>query len=147
MNKNNIRSFAGLFPHVDIPYVNRVRRFLTLTIPEVSSDSPESMLLGTIFAPDSENGFPSSDISVYLSDKTNVNVRDYIQKYLFNELPDSPSMVKDSDSALDSVVSTRVQSMADWREVQKDLVKIADLSKEEYKTFLAEKRVNESKSV
>lgn len=147
MNKRNIESFIGLYPHLSeekIRALNKDRKILE--IPSVfDDDNPEKQILGLIFAPDPLTGMPMSDISLYLSEKTNPQVRDYVQRFLMSELPKVSTMTKDEDAALDSVISNRVQSMADWREVQKDLIKVADLSKEEYATFLANKKLQESK--
>lgn len=147
MDKRNIKSFLGLYPHLSeekIRNLNKDRKIIE--IPSVfDDDNPEKQILGLIFAPSPLTGMPMSDISVYLSEKTNPQVRDYVQRFLMSELPKVSTMTKDEDAALDSVISNRVQSMADWREVQKDLVKVAELSKEEYATFLANKKLQESK--
>ncbi len=143
MKKSIISSFIGLFPFLSMERIEKVNTTrANVVIPEVlDDDNPEKQILGLIFAPDPLTGMPSSDISIYLSDKTNPQVRDYIQRFLMSELPKASTMVKDNDIVLDGVISSRVQSAADWREVQKDLVNVANLSKEEYKTFLAQKKV------
>ena len=147
MNKANIKSFAGLFPHLSVEQIERVNAPIVREYKQVDNNDPTSQILGVIFAPDPETGMPRSDIAIYMSEKTNPQVRDYINKFLMNQLPDSPTMVHDDDTALDGVIDRRVQSFADWRAVQRDLVDIANMSKEQYKTFLAERRAKQSVTI
>lgn len=51
--------------------------------------SPKDDILDLIFSQDPRTGFPTGALEAYMSDSTNIEVREYLDKVLFKELPDN----------------------------------------------------------
>lgn len=68
------------------------------------SRSSEDDILDLIYAVDPLTNLPSGSIEQYLSDKTNLQVRDFIEKVIFKEIPreDYPDGMRDEILKLDS---------------------------------------------
>lgn len=80
-------------------------------------------VVNMIFVPDHKTGLPSSDISMYLSSKTPVQVREFIKQNIFGDPKDVPSswsdeidddliceLVRQSDETVDDY-SVRVSNL------------------------------------
>lgn len=99
---NAIFNYARRFdsPGKDIPLKDFVRKCETI--------DPSQALLDMIFAPDPVSGLPSGDLSVFLGDKANPEVKMFIQNQLMHENAESKSSVNIPDD-----VRNKFRSLSD----------------------------------
>lgn len=87
-------------PIADLEILRDVRKPVSLPVEVEASSVPD--IIQEIFAPDPLTGNPSSDF--YIRASADSDVRDYIDKYLMQQVLDSPR-TSDSQTALDFVKS------------------------------------------
>lgn len=95
---NRIEMLNGRLSVGNVSFVPMKERAL----PETKSDNP---LMNLIFSPD-ENGFLDGDLSHFLSEKTNPEVKAFIESQLLRENSDSSSSLSIPDDVLNKMKST-----------------------------------------
>ena len=69
---------------------------------DLKEQSPIDSVLKQVYAPDPVSGLPTGDLSLYLSDKTNPEIKNFILHNLLNDvsaaaMPKAPLSMSDSD--------------------------------------------------
>lgn len=101
-----------------------------IEFPESDIVKKEDDILDLIFSVDPLTGYPTGDISMYMSDKTSVEVRDFISQNLMRP-------INDDGTVLDLPSNVR----EGFRELPDDL--LSDLSRDRYETVEQyEERIN-----
>ena len=81
-NYNGFSQYCGLADVKPMPVV-RVEKS------KVDRQDKDKDILDFIFACDPITGFPTGSLSHYLSDETRTEIKDYIERYLLRDIPES----------------------------------------------------------
>lgn len=137
MNKN-VEKLAASFPAFRLIGAPGV---VDITEVEVKHDS-DNQLLDVIYAPDPFTGLPQSDIAVYLSDKVDPAIREFVASQLMQPNPDIKGVSDEQSDILFDLIRQDGESVADYAVRVREIVAQDSVIRE--KESKVNEQVNES---